>query len=76
MRAFTFFFFIACCVLGIFCAIFDSAMIYRVIVAIMVCIAICLALKYTKCPKCNEYAVNVNPFSRKYGICKKCSHKE
>ncbi len=76
MRAFTFFFFIVSCLLGIVCAIFELAMIYRVVVAVMVCIAIYLALKYTKCSKCNEYAVNVNPFSKKFGVCKKCSHKE
>ena len=76
MRAFTFFFFIVSCLLGIVCAIFELEMIYRVIVAIMVCIAIYLTFKYTKCAKCNEYAVNVNPFSKKFGVCKKCSHKE
>lgn len=61
---------------GIACAVFELAMIYRVVVAIMVCIAIYLTFKYTKCARCNEYAVNVNPFSKKYGICKKCNHKE
>lgn len=76
MRAFTFFFFIASCLLGIVCAIFELEMVYRIAVAVMVCIAIYLALKYTKCSKCNEYAVNVNPFSEKFGICKKCNHKE
>ena len=76
MRVFTFFFFIISCLLGIVCAIFELAMIYRVMVAIMVCIAIYLTFKYTKCAKCNEYAVNANPFSKKYGICKKCNHKE
>jgi len=76
MRAFTFFFFIVSCLLGIVCAIFELAMIVRVIVAVMVCIAIDLTFKYTKCSKCNEHAVNVNPFSKKYGICKKCSCKE
>ena len=76
MRVFTFFFFIVCCLLGIVCVIFEAAMIYRMSVGIMVCIAIYLALKYTKCSKCNEYAVIVNPFSKKFGICKKCGHKE
>ena len=76
MRAFTFFFFIVTCFLGIACAVFELAMIYRMIVAIMVCIAVYLTLKYTKCSKCNEYAVNVNPFSKKYGTCKKCGYKE
>ena len=76
MRAFSFFFFIVTCLFGIACTIFELAMVYRVIVAIMVLIAIYLALKYTKCAKCNEYAVNGNPFSKKYGICKKCGYKE
>lgn len=76
MKAFTFFFFIVTCLLGIVCAILELAMIYRVVVAIMVCIAIYLTFKYTKCPKCNEYEVNGNPFSKKYGICKKCGHKD
>ena len=76
MRAFTFFFFIVSGLLGIVCAIFELAMTYRIVVAVMVCIAIYLTFKYTKCSKCNEYAVNVNPFSKKYGICKKCNHKE
>lgn len=76
MRAFTFFFFLGTCLFGIACAVFELAMICRVLVVIMGCIAICLTFKYTKCTKCNEYAVNTNPFSKKYGICKKCGHKE
>jgi len=76
MRAFTFFFFLVTGLFGIVCAVFELAMVYRIIVAIMVCIAINLTLKYTKCSKCNEYAVNVNPFSKRYCICKKCGHKE
>jgi hypothetical protein len=76
MRAFSFFFFIVTCLLGIACAILELAMIYRIAVAVMVCIAIYLTFKYTKCSKCNEYAVNGNPFSKKYGICQKCGHKD
>ena len=76
MRAFTFFFFLFTCLYGIVCAVFELAMFYRIIVAIMGCIAIYLTLKYTKCSKCNEYAVNTNPFSKKYGICKMCGYKE
>ena len=76
MRAFTFFFFVLSCLFGIACAIFELSMIYRVIVAMMVCFAIYLTLKYTKCSKCNEYAVNINPFSKKFAVCKKCNHKE
>ncbi len=76
MRAFTFFFFLGTCLFGIACAVFELAMFYRIIVAIMGCIAIYLTFKHTKCAKCNEYAVNANPFSKKYGICKKCGHKE
>lgn len=75
MKAFTFFFFLITCLFGIVCAIFELAMVYRFLVAIMTFIAIYLTLKYTKCVKCNEYAVNVNPFSKKYGICRKCGYK-
>ncbi len=76
MRAFTYFFGIFTCLFGIVCAIFELPMIYRIIVALFVAVSVYLVLKYSKCPQCNEYGVNFNPFSKEFGFCKKCHHKE
>ena len=76
MRAFAFFFGIFTCLLGIGCAVFQLSMAFRVLTVGLVFIALWMMLKYAKCPVCHEYGVNINPFSRKYGICKKCGHQE
>ena len=76
MRAFTWCFGVFVCLLGIICAIFELQLIFRIIVAVLAYIAVVLVLKYSKCPHCGKYGININPFSHKFGICKKCSQKE
>lgn len=76
MRAFTYCFGIFTCLFGIACVVFELQMMFRVIVAILVVILIPLVLKYSKCSNCKEYEVSINPFSKKFGVCKKCNHKE
>ena len=76
MRAFAFFLVIFTCLLGIACTIFQLSMALRVLTVGLVLIAVCLMLKYAKCSVCHEYGVGLNPFSKKYRICKKCGHQE
>ncbi len=76
MRAFAFFFGIFTCLLGIGCVVFQLSMAFRVLTVGLVLIVVCLVLRYAKCPVCHEYGVNINPFSKKYRICKKCGHQE
>ena len=76
MRAFTWYFGAFVCLLGIICAIFELRLIFRVTVAILAFIAVVFILEYSKCSHCGKYGVNINPFSQKFGICKKCDRKE
>lgn len=76
MRAFTFYLGIFTNLFGIICAMFQLQPIFRIAAAILVTIAVVLVLKYSKCSHCGSYQVRLNPFSRKFGVCKKCNHKE
>lgn len=76
MRAFTFYLGIFTNLFGIICAIFELQLIFRIAVAILVAITVVLVLKYSKCSHCGNYQVTINPFSQKFGICKKCNQKE
>jgi len=76
MRKFTFFFGIGTCLLGIACAILEWSMAMRILIAVLVLITVHLELKYAKCSHCKELGVNLNPFSKRFGICKYCDHRE
>ena len=76
MRAFSFWFWNLTCLLGIACAILELQMIFRIVVLIFVLISLYLYSKYSKCSNCNEYGVNTNPFSKRFGICKNCNHEQ
>lgn len=57
----------------IVCAIFESQMIFRIIVAVFVVIAIHLEMKYSKCLQCHEHSVYTNPFSKNFEFVKNAS---
>jgi formylmethanofuran dehydrogenase subunit E len=76
MRKATFYYSILVFLLGIACALFQAQLYIRIVCVVLVVIAIMLILKYSKCSECGEYGVNLNSFSNKFGVCKKCNHKE
>lgn len=51
-------------------------MAMRILIAVPVLITVHLELKYAKCSHCKEMGVNLNPFSKRFGICKYCDHRE
>ena len=75
MRAFTYFLGVSVCILGIACAVFDLHIIFSIIEIGLAALSVGIVLKYSKCSNCNEYAVNINPLSKKFCICKKCGYK-
>jgi len=76
MRAFTYYFGTFTCLLGIACVVLELQTVFRLLVTAFVVITVFLVLKYSKCQNCNEYAININPLSKKFGICRKCGNKE
>jgi hypothetical protein len=76
VRKATFFYSILAFLLGIACALLEAQLYIRIACAVLVFIAIMLIWKYSKCSECGKYGVNLNPFSNKFGVCKKCNHKE
>jgi len=74
LRKFSFYFFILVGLHGIACVVFQTNLFICAVCAILVVCAFIFVSESSKCPNCGRHGVIINPYSKKFGICKYCGN--